>query len=263
MTNDDGIHSPGLRALVEALHEDFDVLVVAPEREQSAAGHSITLHKPLRMEKAAVGRLDVEAYCTNGTPADCIILGLLGEFERPEMVISGINSGANLGEEVFYSGTVSAAMEASIQGLPAAAISVSQPEGDDTRFKAAAAFARALAHALPDLGLPSGTFLNVNVPAGDVSAVQGLAITRLGRRSYANRLEKRTDPRGRPYYWFSGEPEEIDSGPETDIGALREGKISVTPLQIDLTDYRFLEPLSARAEELWHKLAALAGEASE
>ena len=243
VTNDDGIHSAGLRALVEELAKDFELLVIAPERQQSAVGHSITLHKPLRMDPARVGDADVQAYQSNGTPADCIVLGTLSEFGRPDLVVSGINAGANLGEEIFYSGTVSAAMEAAIQEIPALAISVDSYEA--TIYAPAAEFARRLAHFVLETGLPSGTFLNVNVPHLQWEQIAGVAVTRLGRRSYRNQLQKRTDPRGRPYYWFSGSPQEVDSGPDTDIGAVKAGKISVTPVQLDATNYALIEQLKS------------------
>ncbi len=247
VTNDDGIHSPGLRALVEELAKDFELLVIAPERQQSAAGHSITLHKPLRMDPARVGEADVKAFQSNGTPADCIVLGTLSEFGKPDMVVSGINAGANLGEEIFYSGTVSAAMEAAIQEIPAFSISVDSY--DATIYEPAAEFARHLAHIILETGLPSGTFLNVNVPHLPKEKIVGVAITRLGRRSYRNQLQKRTDPRGRPYYWFSGAPQEVDSGPDTDIGAVKAGKISITPVQLDATNYALLEQLRGLEEK--------------
>lgn len=246
VTNDDGVHSAGLRAAVEALHADFDVLVVAPDRQQSAVGHSITLHKPLRMDPVNIGGLPVEAYQTNGTPADCVVLASLLDPPAPCLVVSGINAGANLGEEIFYSGTVSAAMEAAIQGLPAFAISVTavgQPN-----FEAAAAYAVKLARLVLSIGLPPGSFLNVNVPDVPDDQLREAKLTRLGRRCYANQLEKRTDPRGRDYYWFSGEPSEADSAPDTDIGAVRANHISITPIHIDITDYALLERLTAEAD---------------
>lgn len=259
VTNDDGVHSAGLRAAVEALHADFDVLVVAPERQQSAVGHSITLHKPLRMDPVNIGGLPVEAYQTNGTPADCVVLASLLDSPAPCLVVSGINAGANMGEEIFYSGTVSAAMEAAIQGLPAFAISVAAAE--QPAFGPAAAYVAKLARLLLEISLPSGSFLNVNVPNLPAQQLGEARITRLGRRCYANQLEKRTDPRGRDYYWFSGEPSEADSAPDTDIGAVRAGHISITPIHIDITDYALLERLSAEADRFSFDEAQLTGDA--
>ncbi len=241
VTNDDGIRSPGLSALVEQLRRDFEVVVVAPEREQSAVGHSITLHKPLRMQPVRLEGMDVEAYETNGTPADCVVLGAVRAGSRPDLVVSGINAGANLGEELFYSGTVSAAVEAAIQGLPAFAVSVASR--DDPLYEPAARLARRLAQAVLALGMPTGSLLNVNLPNLPEEELGALVITRLGRRSYSNQIEERRDPGGRPYFWFTGEPEEVDSGPGTDIGAVAEGRISVTPVHTDLSDYALIERL--------------------
>jgi 5'-nucleotidase len=248
VTNDDGIHAPGLHALVEALAADFEVLVVAPERQQSAVGHSITLHKPLRLEPVRLPVPGVQAFQTNGTPADCVVLGTWATSGRPRLVVGGINSGANLAEEIFYSGTVSAAMEAAIQGLPAFAISLTSAQAP--RFEVAARFARHLALALLELELPAGSFLNVNVPNLPADQLRPPLITRLGRRCYRNQLEKRTDPRGRPYYWFTGEPTELDSGPDTDIGAVASGHISITPVQLDATNYALKERLQERLADL-------------
>ncbi|MCX7599042.1 MAG: 5'/3'-nucleotidase SurE [Armatimonadetes bacterium] len=261
VTNDDGVHSPGLRAAVEALYADFDVLVVAPERQQSAVGHSITLHKPLRMEPVSVGGLPVRAFQTNGTPADCVVLASLVDPPAPQLVVSGINVGANLGEEIFYSGTVSAAMEAAIQGLPAFAVSVAGTE--QVFFEPAAAYVARLARLLLEVSLPSGSFLNVNVPNLPAGELREARLTRLGRRCYANQLEKRTDPRGRDYYWFSGEPCEADSTPDTDIGAVHAGFISITPIHIDITDYALLERLSAEAHRFSFGEAQVAGDAGK
>jgi 5'-nucleotidase len=258
VTNDDGIHSAGLRTLVKHLCRDFELLVVAPEREQSAAGHSITLHKPLRMQPASVGRLPVKAFQTNGTPADCVVLGVLLDELPVDLVISGINAGANLGEELFYSGTVSAAVEGAIQGLPAFAVSVAAR--DRPMLEPAAKFALHLAHVVLEMGLPEGSLLNVNVPNLPADQLGPAVVTRLGRRNYANQIEQRTDPWGRPYFWFSGEPAELDSGPGTDIAAVREGKISVTPIHTDLTDYSLVEKLRAEEERL---SVSLAGAASD
>jgi 5'-nucleotidase len=235
-------------ALAEALAPVCDVVVVAPERQQSAAGHAITLHKPLRMTPVQIGDLGVEAYGSNGTPADCVILAVLATSCAPDLVISGINAGANLGEEVLYSGTVSAAMEALLHGLPAVALSVTEYETPD--FSAAACFARALVGGWDEDVLCSGCFLNVNVPSSTPEAIAGVEVTRLGRRAYVNQVDKREDPRGRPYYWFSGTPQEIDGGAGTDIGAVNAGRISITPVDFDLTNHEGMEPLRALAERV-------------
>ena len=245
VTNDDGINSPGLHEIVRQLSVENDVLVVAPERQQSAVGHSITLHKPLRLDRARLGDLAVEAYKTNGTPADCVVLGCLEDFGKPDLVVSGINLGHNLGEEIFYSGTVAAAMEGVIQGKPALSISVTAYS--DPHWEPAARFATNLARYMLESGIPSGSFLNVNVPNLPAGEIGSPRVTRLGRRCYINQLEKRTDPRGKVYYWFAGHPCELDSGPETDIGAIHAGHISVTPVHMDATDHDLLAKL--RTEE--------------
>jgi 5'-nucleotidase len=232
VTNDDGIMAPGLLALAAALRDTGEVTVVAPESPQSAVGHGITLHKPLRLRRMDIG-VEVPAYSSNGTPADCVILGTLGELGRPDVVVSGINAGANLGEEVLYSGTVSAALEAALHDIPALAISVCAYE--DVHLDAAQRIAPFLVHALAQFPLASGTVLNVNVPNVEPDEIRGIALTRLGRRRYQDVVIKRTDPNGRPYYWFKGSPEESDSVAGTDIHAVAQDRISITLVHFDLT----------------------------
>lgn len=248
LTNDDGVHSPGIRALAEALVGIAELLVVAPEAQQSASGHAITLHKPLRLNETRVGALEIEAYGSNGTPADCVILGVLAAPPRPDLVISGINAGANLGEEVLYSGTVSAAMEGLLHGIPAVAISVDEYE--EPRFEAAAAFARKLVQNWDFLPMCSDCLLNVNVPSLPPDQVRGVKVARLGRRAYVNQVARREDPRGRAYYWFSGEPRELDGGADTDIGVVASGCISITPVHPDVTSYAMMAELADRVARL-------------
>ncbi len=248
LTNDDGIFAPGLRALAEALAPLGSVRAVAPEREQSAAGHAITLHKPLRMDPVTMPGLEIEAFSSNGTPADCVILGCLTAPFPPDLVVSGINRGANLGEEVLYSGTVSAAMEAALQGMRAMAISVCSYEAED--FSVPARVAALLAEPVRQASLPDDCFLNVNVPALDWADLTGVEITHLGRRAYINAVDRRQDPRGRPYYWFTGEAQESRSGEGTDIGAIAEGRVSITPVHYDLTSHEARDGLLGVAEVL-------------
>lgn len=248
ITNDDGIGAPGLRALVAVMRELGDVLVLAPEREQSCAGHAITLHKPLRMTPARLEGLEVEAFAVSGTPADCVVLARRGEAAPPDLVIAGINAGANLGEEVFYSGTVAAAMEACLQGLRSMAVSVTAYT--DCDFRAAAAFARRFAPSYVHMGLPLGVMTNINVPNLPPEQIAGVRATRLGRRAYANDIEERHDPRGRPYYWFSGEATEADSEEGTDIAAYQAGMISVTPIHFDVTQHDALGSIAAALAHL-------------
>ena len=248
LTNDDGIFAPGLRALAEALLPLGTVRAVAPEREQSAAGHAITLHKPLRMDRVELPGLPVEAYSSNGTPADCVILGCLTAVTRPDVVVSGINKGANMGEEILYSGTVSAAMEAALQGLRALAVSSCSYEAED--FSTAARVAALLAGPVQAAVLPEDCFLNVNVPAVAWGELTGVEITHLGRRAYINAVERREDPRGRAYYWYTGSPQESRRGPGTDIGAVAAGRVSLTPVHFDLTNHEAMPALAGVAEEL-------------
>ncbi len=232
VTNDDGIHAPGLLELVRVLAPLGELIVIAPERQQSATGHGITLHKPLRMAPVKLGAPVQEAYATNGTPADCTILATADGRPAPDLVVAGINAGANLGEEVLYSGTVSAAMEAALQGINSFAISVTAYE--DCEFATAAEFAGTLAGRMAGCDLPADTFLNVNVPSLPPDELGPATLTRLGRRRYINSLDRRVDPRGHSYYWFSGEPLECDCDEGTDIAAVRAGMISVTPVYFDM-----------------------------
>lgn len=248
VTNDDGVFSEGLQALVQQLSQVAEVLVIAPERQQSATGHAITLHKPLRLEPV---RLEgaVAAYASNGTPADCVILASLSDLPQPDMVVSGINAGANLGEEVLYSGTVSAAMEGALQGIPSLAVSVCAY--NEVRYGPAARFAAALVGALQkSWPLPPDTFFNVNIPNVPGAELGPARLTRLGRRKYSNVLNRREDPRGRPYYWFSGSPLESDCGEGTDIQAIQDGHISLTPVHFDLTGDLSHEELPAFVADL-------------
>jgi 5'-nucleotidase len=234
LTNDDGLNSPGLLALARAMQTAADTFVVAPEHERSAASHAITLHKPLRVMQTVLGDTGLPAWATNGTPADCVVLAVLDLLGTPpDVVVSGINHGANLGMDLIYSGTVSGAVEAALFGIAAIAISVAA--FTRIHWEPAAGFAAYLAQEVNRHGLPRDTFLNVNVPNVPAEAVQGVEITRQSSRRYVSRLEKRADPRGRDYYWLSGSAEGGDADPGTDARAVAEGRISVTPLRLDMT----------------------------
>jgi len=230
VTNDDGVHAAGLAALAEALDPLGEVWVVAPEREQSACGHALTMHLPLRPH-----RLGERRFSLNGTPSDCVNLGVLGFLpERPALIASGINHGSNLGDDVTYSGTVSAAMEGTLLGVPSIAFSLIDGHDD---FAAAARVARLVVMRALVEGLPPKTLLNVNVPAG---TPRGLRFTRLGHRVYSDKIVEHVDPRGRTHYWIgTGEPtwEALEG---TDMGAVHEGFVAVTPLHLDLTNHRAL-----------------------
>jgi 5'-nucleotidase len=240
VTNDDGIHSDGLLTLRARLLEVGPVMAVAPERPRSATGHSITLHKPLRIHQVRLPDGGV-GYSTNGTPSDCVVLGMIELQPKPDLVVSGINFGPNLGEDLTYSGTVSAAMEATMFDMPALAISVASYEVADYAY--AAEFAAKLVRIVAERGLPPNTFLNINVPDLPPDQIRGIAVTRQGRRRYEGRLEKRVDPRKQPYYWLSGDLLDEKAEPGTDVHAVAEGKISITPVQLDLTNHAFLPEL--------------------
>lgn len=228
VTNDDGVRSPGLRALAECMQDIGDVFVVAPDRNRSAVGHALTLDLPLRAEEIKTG-----IFAVDGTPTDCVNLGIHGLLKkRPDLVVSGINLGSNIGDDITYSGTVSAALEAALMGLPAFAVSLDcrQFHGDD--LATASTFSRHLAETIRKNGLPRGTFLNVNVPAGGCA---GVSLTRQGKRRYGEAVVCNKDPRGRHYYWIGGSEVGFEDIPGTDCSALRDGMISVTPLHTNLT----------------------------
>lgn len=242
ITNDDGIHAEGILALKSALDAIGDVCVVAPDRPRSACGHSITLHKPLRMDRVQL-RDGSYGYATSGTPSDCVSLAVLDLMkDGVDLVISGINLGPNLGWDLTYSGTVSAAMEAVIIGIPAIAVSVASHESD-TSFDYAAEFTAYLANIVLAHGLPPDTLLNINTPNVPASNIKGIEITRQGRRRYAGKVEKRIDPNGRAYYWLGGDmpSDELEDG--TDIKAIADGMVSVTPVHLDLTGYPSLDEI--------------------
>lgn len=251
VTNDDGVFSEGIKLLAEALGEIAEVVVVAPDREQSASGHALTLSRPLRMQKIAE-----RWYSVDGTPTDCVNLAVLSLLKDtpPDFVVSGINFGLNLGDDVTYSGTVSATFEGTLLGIPSVAFS--QQVGEGFSFAPAARFARTLLEILIAEELPKDLLLNVNVPAGPIG---GLAFTRLGRRIYKQSVIEKLDPRGRKYYWIAGAPVwQRASG--TDFEAVSAGSISVTPLHLDLTYYPGLESFSSLKEKL-ARLDFAAGEA--
>jgi len=235
VTNDDGIHAAGLAVLAEALSELGDLYVVAPDREQSAVGHALTLHRPLRVD-----RLGERRFAINGTPSDCVNLAVLGLLpEPPVLVVSGINHGSNLGDDVTYSGTVSAAMEGTLLGVPSMA--VSQAEGEASGFDSAGRVAALVAARVLVEGLPAKTLLNVNVPRGEI---RGVRMTRLGHRVYREKVVQEVDPRGRPYYWIGAGPPEWREDEASDIAAVHAGWASVTPLHLDLTHFGALGKMS-------------------
>ena len=236
VTNDDGYSAPGLLILKQALEKVGQVAVVAPDQNWSAGGHVKTLHKPLRLNKVQLAD-GSDAYASSGAPSDCVALVLLGAIEfKPDLIVSGINPFPNLSHDVTYSGTVTAAMEGSLSGIPSIAVSVD----DAVAYEAAAAFAARLVPIVAEHGLPPEVLLNVNVPTGPIKGVQ---LTRMGQRVYNDALDARIDPRGRPYYWIGGSAPTGIPDDGTDVGALHNGYISVTPIQMDMTAYKFMETL--------------------
>ncbi|WP_456456930.1 5'/3'-nucleotidase SurE [Thermovibrio sp.] len=238
LSNDDGIRSEGLRALYEALSEFADVVVVAPDRERSAVGRALTLHRPLRCEK-----VEENWYAVDGTPTSCVYIGIhaIMKGKKPDMVIGGINRGPNLGEDITYSGTVSVAMEGALLGLPSVAFSLAT--FSNFRWKDAAAWASRIAKRVYENGLPEGCCLNVNIPNLPYSEIKGVKITRQGKKNYTEKVEERKDPWGRVYYWIGGEEPNWIPEPGTDYWAVKNGFISITPLHLDLTDYKAMEKL--------------------
>jgi 5'-nucleotidase len=241
LTNDDGVDASGLLILQKTLQEVGQVTVFAPDHNWSAAGHTKTMHKPLRVNQTTLpdGTL---VYTSTGAPSDCVALAVLGILPRkPDLVVAGINHGANLGQDITYSGTVAAATEAVIFGMPAIAVSLDSYESED--FAYAARFAARLVKLVLERGLPPTTFLNVNVPAVPQDEIAGIRITRLGRRVYRDALVERQDPRGRSYYWIGGQPPRGVDEEGTDIWALANNYVSITPLHLDMTEYQMVEEL--------------------
>lgn len=245
VTNDDGVNAPGLLALAQAMRAFGKVTVLAPDRNWSASGHVKTLDRPLRVKDAILAD-GTHGYASDGAPSDCVALAVLGLLKEPiDLVVSGINSGLNIGHDLTYSGTVTAAMEAAISNLPAVAVSLDTPalvEGA-LDYSTAAAVAKEVVGNLIQHPLPNSILLNVNVPYLPMNQIQGFQITRQGLRIYRDALVSRADPRGRPYYWIGGDAPEGVPEEGTDYGALHHGYVSVTPIQLDLTAHQLLDPM--------------------
>ena len=245
VTNDDGVDAPGLLALKRAMDALGETLVVAPEHNWSAAGHRKTMHKPLRLAQV---RLEdgTRAYAASGSPSDCVALVMLGALgARPDLVVSGINPHVNLGQDMTYSGTVTAAMEGTISGVPSFAVSTDTHEakrcGVAEPFAVAAEFAVVVARKVVAEGLQPGVLLNVNVPGLARADIKGVQVTQMCRRIYRDELVERVDPRGKPYYWIGGEEPTAEPDEGTDFWAMNNGYISVTPVHLDLTAYEYIE----------------------
>jgi len=238
LSNDDGVYAPGLAMLAEVLGAFMQVDVVAPDRDRSGASNSLTLDRPIR-----VRTLDNGFVLTDGTPTDCVHLAITGWLKHePDMVVSGINSGANLGDDVLYSGTVAAAMEGRFLGYPA--IAMSMASGDPKHYETAARIARMLVERLHTDPLPADTILNVNVPDCPYDQLKGFETTRLGNRHRAEPIVRTDDPRGRPIYWVGPAGAEQDAGTGTDFYAISQGKVSLTPIQVDLTRYSAMDTVA-------------------
>ncbi len=239
VTNDDGIHATGILALSQALGALGEVTVVAPDRERSAAGHSLTLHSPLRVFELRSG-----FYAVDGTPTDCVNMGIHSLLPfRPDLVVSGINHGPNLGDDITYSGTVAAAMEATLMGIPAIAVSLASHDPDG-QFSAAAGVALRVARLVMANGLPPDTFLNVNVPNCAPDRMGPPLITRQGKRSFVGNIVDKIDPRGRKYFWIGSEEPAFNDEQGTDFHAIHREHVSITPLHLDLTNYESMKILA-------------------
>lgn len=246
VTNDDGVQAPSLLALVKVMRTLGDVTVVAPDRNWSASGHVKTLYRPImvRETKLADGS---DAIMTDGAPSDCVALALMGMIERPvDLVVSGINPNANIGDDITYSGTVTAAMEAVIHRVPGIAFSVDAPQDNEKAdYDATAAYCRVITERVLEKGLPPHVLLNVNIPLQPQVPVKGIKITRQGKRIYKDELVRYEDPRGRSFYWIGGEVPSGETIDGSDFTTLKQGFISITPLQMDMTAERFIDELSA------------------
>jgi len=247
VTNDDGVHAPGLIALARAMRDKGEVVVVAPDRERSAVGHALTMHRPLRLELLRDG-----VYALNGTPTDCVAIAVKRLLpRRPDLLVSGINRGGNLGHDITYSGTVSAAFEGTLLGIPSFAVSLDADRHPN--YATAARVAGRVASYLLETGLPEDTLLNVNVPNRAWESLAGIRLTHQGRRLYDGDIREVLDPRGRTHYWIGGGRPMQSEEAEADTQAVTEGWVSVTPLHLDMTNYDALVRLhrTGLADGIW------------
>jgi len=232
VTNDDGIHADGLRTLTKALRPLGNVTVIAPDREQSAASHALTLHRPLRIKK-----VEDQVLSVDGTPTDCVLLGVHGFLKKkPDLVVSGINHGPNMGNDTSYSGTVAAAVEGTFLGIPSVALSLAT--WDEADFEPAGAVAHDLVKTFLEHGMRPGMCISVNIPPIPREAMRGIRVTRLGKRVFRDVIVEKTDPRGKLYYWIGGEDPTWEPDELSDFNAVSDGYVSVTPLLLELTDYK-------------------------
>ena len=243
LSNDDGVESRGIWALKEHFEPYFKVFVVAPDRERSATGHSISLHDPIRLKVIEEGRV----FAVNGTPVDAVHLALLGVIEEPiDVVVTGINNGLNLGSDVFYSGTVAGAFQATNRNIPGLAVSI-DVSSRPVHYETAAYFARRVVEKIGEKQIDSDIILNVNVPNLEIEKIRGVEVTRLGKRCYRDRLIEREDPKRNKYYWIEGAHTHDVLEEGTDVHAIHEGRVSITPLRFDITADDYIEKLKG-----WH-----------
>ncbi len=242
IANDDGIQAAGIQTLARALCKEHEVYIVAPDQERSAAGHALTLNMPIRVREVDIGIDVAKAWAISGTPGDCVKIGVTAILDvKPDLVISGINHGPNLGADVLYSGTVSAAMEGAVLGYPSIAVSLSDLNGTCYNFKPTAEFITKFIKKIHNINFPKKTILNINVPEGELKDMDGVCVAKLGTRMYTDAYEKRFDPRGKVYYWMAGEPIIDSTERGTDIAAVLQNKIAITPVTFEMT-YQSIMP---------------------
>jgi 5'-nucleotidase len=243
ISNDDGIYAPGIYALWEAMSEIGETTVVAPNTEKSAVGHAITISDPIRIEE--VTRVNgFKGFAVNGTPADSVKIAVKSIMkDKPDIIISGINAGANVGQSLLYSGTISAASEGTFLGIPSIAISLDALR--DMDFSTSKVVAKKIVNKVLNQGLPNDTLLNVNIPKDVEGGIKGYQITHQGAIYFKDSFEKREDPRGRIYYWMTGDVKDTDTELESDGVAIKEGYVSITPLQLQMTNLDFIQKLNA------------------
>ncbi len=238
VSNDDGIHANGIKALVEKLSLEHHVYVIAPNQERSAAGHSITLNSPLRVEEVEALYGSIRSWAVSGTPGDCVKIGvnsILSQEEKPDLIISGINHGPNLGHDIIYSGTVSCAVEGAMMDIPSIAVSLNSYKPEYENFLFSAEFISSLIPKLSLFKFPKKSILNINIPDIPQNDIAGVVVTEMGGRMFTDNYEKRIDPRGKVYYWMAGRLSTEKDNENTDITAIRQNKISISPLTFNLT----------------------------
>lgn len=245
VTNDDGITAPGIRTLISVMNEIGDVIVVAPDSPQSAMGHAITINSTLHVERVSIDKGPQEEYSCSGTPADCVKLGVREVLKRkPDLCVSGINHGSNSSINVIYSGTMSAALEAGIESIPAIGFSLLDYNWG-ANFEHCKSFVKTIAQNVLANGLPDGVVLNVNIPNVEKETIRGIKICRQARANWEEEFDKRTNPMGREYYWLTGKFVNMDGGKDTDEWALQNNYISVVPVQFDLTAHHAIQQLNS------------------